>query len=305
MTSLPVQAIEAEIHEVERLLTQIPEDAAIDRFSFKQRLDHLRAELAYLQRPGKAPERLRLTFRGAPVSDSRGIHADFSGKVSTAFSDAFSAILAGLNNNLNYMGPIPDRSRHPLLITGTAVGSFGFEIELPVDDDLFAEYSGADDAIELFRNLLRTSAEGTDDEIAEIVQEIHPRAVKKVVDFLEVQHLNNAWCGIEFRGDYFKYSNLGQLEISENRLREDNINEGNETFRGEFLGILPQSRTFEFQVLNEETILKGKIDREIEEPSVLNRDWLHKLVTATFSVVRVGNGRPKYALKSLESLSRS
>lgn len=302
MSSHSIAALQSEINELEMILVNIPGDAVMDRFSFEQRLARAKAELEKLQVPGQAVESLRLTFRGSPVSGSRGIYADFSGKASSAFADAYSAILAGLNSTLNYTGPIPEKTKRPLLITGTAIGSFGFEIELPVDKDLFAEYSGADDAIEKFKKLLRVSAEGTDDEIAEIVQDIHPRAVRKVADFLEVLHQSNAWCGLEFREDYFKYSDLDQLKISEDRLRAENIKEGPETYVGEFQGVLPASRTFEFSIADEHIILRGKIDKGINDPDVLNRNWLHLPVRATFDVLQVGQGRPRFTLASLDQL---
>lgn len=302
MISRSQLALQSEIEELRRILAGIPEDAVIDRFAFEQRLKLATDELEAAKVPGSFPESLRLTFRGAPVVGSRGIYAEFAGKASNAFSDAFSAILAGLNSTLKYMGPIPDKIKHPLLITGTAVGSFGFEIELPVEDDLFAGYSGADEAIEKFRDLLRVAAEGTDDEMAEIVEEIHPRAVRKVAEFLGVLHSNNAWCGLEFRDEYFKYTDLDQLTAAEERLREENIIEKEETYFGEFQGVLPQSRSFEFLVEEDGSILKGKVDKDLEDPDILNRDWLHKPLKVTFDVVQVGQGRPRYSLSSFENL---
>ncbi len=38
-------------------------------------------------------------------------------------------MVAALNGSLSMTGPIPNREQHPLLITGTAIGSFGFELE--------------------------------------------------------------------------------------------------------------------------------------------------------------------------------
>ena len=296
-------SIQSEIDELEKILAGIPEDAVIERFAFEKRLERARTELLSLDTPGATPESLRLTFRGSPVVGSKGIQADFAGKASTAFSDAFSAILAGLSSTLNYMGPIPDKAKHPLLITGTAVGSFGFEIELPSSTDLFGEYSRADEAIESFRELLRVSAEGSDDDIADIVQKIHPRAVRKVADFLDLLHRNNDWCGLEFRDQHFKYNNIDQLSISEDRLREENIDEREESYFGEFQGVLPQSRTFEFRVADGDSIIKGKVDDGIEDPDILNREWLHKPRRVTFDVVQVGQGRPRFTLKSLSKIS--
>lgn len=297
-----VSSIASEIAELKKILASIPDEALIERFGFEQRLERAQAEYLQLQAPGKAPESLRLTFRGAPILGSRGMTADFAGKASSSFADAFAAILAGINSTLRYKGPIPDRSKYPLMITGTAVGSFGFEMELPTDKDLFADYANADEAVELFRNLLMVSAEGTDDEIADIVQEIHPRAVRKVADFLDVLQTSDAWCGLEFRDRYFKYIDLEQLKSSKSRLTHENIDERDETYFGEFQGVLPQSRNFEFKNAVDGSIIRGKVDQQIDDPDILNRIWLYRAVTVKFSAVQVGQGRPRFTLISLDHI---
>lgn len=295
-------SVQSEIDELEKILAALPEESAIERYAFERRLESARHVFESLAPREREAEALSLTFRGSPVDASHGISADFAGKASNAFADAFAAVLAGQNNRLRYMGPIPDKSRYPLMITGTAVGSFGFEIELPKDFDLIDELVGADQAVDTLKALLRVSAQGTDEEVTELVENIHPRAVKKVADFLEVLHQNDAWCGLEFRDDFFKYSSIEQLEVSEARLKEENIARTEEVFFGEFQGVLPQGRTFEFKVAGEDNIIRGKVDPAIDEPDVLNRDWLHRPVQATLSVVQVGQGRPRYTLLSLDSL---
>lgn len=296
-------SIESEIKEIERLLSTIPAEDVIDRYAFEQRMKGARLELENLGQPDRSPESLKLTFRGAPVVGSHGIAADFAGKASSAFADAFAAIMAGLNSTLRYMGPIPDKARNPLLITGTAVGSFGFEYELPLDSgDLFADHGGADAAVESFKTLLKVSVHGSDDEISDVVEEIHPRAVRKVADFLQVLSQNSAWCGLEFRDDFFKYSGIDQLIESERRLRAENIAERTESYFGEFQGVLPHSRNFEFKVADDGSVIRGKVDQEIDDPDILNREWLHKPTMASFLVVQVGQGRPRFTLMSLDSL---
>lgn len=302
MRTSPHSSVQSEIDELEKILAALPETSAIERYAFERRLETARQTLEGLSPREQEPEALSLTFRGSPVDASRGISADFAGKASNAFADAFAAVLAGQNDRLRYMGPIPDKSRYPLMITGTAVGSFGFQIELPKDFDLIDELVGADQAVNTLKSLLRVSAEGTDEEVTELVEDIHPRAIRKVADFLDVLHQNDAWCGLEFRDDFFKYSNIEQLEISETRLKAENITRTEETFFGEFQGVLPQGRTFEFKISGDEGIIKGKIDPAIDEPDILNRDWLHKPVQATLSVVQVGQGRPRYTLLSLDNL---
>lgn len=121
--------IASEIRELENLLAAISEGNVIERMSLESRLESAKAALAGL--PQQFAPKARLTFRGKPVFGSHGIAADFGGKAAGAFSDAFAAVAAGLSEGLRYMGPIPNRDKNQLLITGTAIGSFGFEFELP------------------------------------------------------------------------------------------------------------------------------------------------------------------------------
>ncbi|RAZ81940.1 hypothetical protein [Cereibacter johrii] len=296
-------ALLSEIGEVKAILERIPSENVIDRFGLESRLAELEAELAQLPDRIQEPERLSLTFRGEPVRGSSAISADFAGSASSAFVDAFSAIIAGLKGHLKYSGPIPDKVSVPLMITGVATGSFGFEMELPnLQGEFFEERVSAGDAVEILRELLRVSAKGTDDDISDIVEEIHPRAVRKVADFLSEVSKKGAWCGLEFRDSYFKYSSLDELKKSEKRLRKENISETEETYFGEFQGFLPQGRNFEFVVSDHSGIIRGRLGPDIEDPDVLNREWLHRPTRVKFNVVQVGQGRPRFTLVSLDDL---
>ncbi|ESZ27271.1 hypothetical protein [Mesorhizobium sp. L2C084A000] len=297
-------ALASEVAELEAVLSRIPETSVIERFGFEQRLKTARAALGQAQDTIE-PERTQLTFRGLPVKGSQGIYAEFGSKAAVAFTAAFTAILAGMKDRLNYMGPIPDKARNQLLITGTAVGSFGFEFQLPsLNPDFFSESGGAEEALERLLGLLEVSAEGTDDDVAELVAEVHPRAVRKVASFLEYLSRNQAWCGLEFKQNVFKYRNVEQLRRSRDRLSEGNIRETHEEFVGELQGVLPKGRTFEFSVSGADQILRGKVGIGIEDPDILNREWLHKPVRVSLNVVQVGKSRPSYILADLERISR-
>ncbi len=174
-------SVVAEIRELEELLTAIPEENVIERMSLEARLQTARDLLAKLPQIREAPK-ARLTFRGRPVFGSHGISADFGAKAAGAFSDAFAVVAAGLSEGLRHIGPIPNRDRNQLLITGTAIGSFGFEFELPTQSaTLLPEIERAEEAMQKIENLFRLAAKGSDDDIAEVIDEIHPRAVKKSV----------------------------------------------------------------------------------------------------------------------------
>lgn len=296
-------ALLSEIRQVRTILDNIPSENVIDRFGLEARVKELEAELEVLPDRLQELEKVALTFRGEPVRGSSAISAEFAGSASSAFAEAFSAIVAGLKGSLKYSGPIPDKTTTPLMITGVATGSFGFEIELPVlQGEFFEEQANSGTAVEIIKELLRVSAEGSDDDISDIVEEIHPRAVRKVADFLSSIHKKGAWCGLEFRDSYFKYRNLEQLKNSVTRLRKENILETEETYFGEFQGVLPQGRNFEFVIADGSGIVRGRLGPDIEDPDVLNRQWLHQPITVKFSVVQVGQGRPRYTLLSLDDL---
>lgn len=298
--------IRSEVSEIESILARIPPENVIDRFGLEARLGELNLELAALGDRVQDAERLQLTFRGQPVLGSRAIAADFAGAASSAFVDAFSAIIAGLKGSLRYSGPIPDKVSSRLMITGMATGSYGFEMELPAfQSDLFAESATPGDAAQLLRELLRVSATGSDDDISDIVEAIHPRAVRKVADFLSVVSKKGAWCGLEFRNEYFKFDNLDQLKNSEYRLRSENIIEGEEVYFGEFQGILPKGRTFEFVLSDDSDVIRGRLGLDIGDPDILNREWLHKPIKVKFSYVQVGQSRPRYSVEKLEDIGLS
>ena len=296
-------ALLSEIGEVKTILEKIPSENVIDRFGLESRLEELNLELERLPDRIQEAEKLSLTFRGEPVRGSTAISADFAGSASSAFVDAFSAIVAGLKGSLKYSGPIPDKSSVPLMITGMAKGSFGFEMELPSSQgEFFEDGASAGGAVEILKELLRVSAKGSDDEISDIVEEIHPRAVRKVADFLSEVSKKGAWCGLEFRNSFFKFSSLEELRSSEERLRQENISETEESFFGEFQGFLPQGRNFEFVVSDGSGIIRGRLGPDIEDPDVLNREWLHQPTRVKFNVIQVGQGRPRYTLLSLDDL---
>lgn len=293
--------IASEIRELEKLLAAIPEGNVIERMSLESRLESAKAALAGL--PQQFAPKARLTFRGKPVFGSHGIAADFGSKAAGAFSDAFAAVAAGLSEGLRYMGPIPNRDKNQLLITGTAIGSFGFEFELPAaEPSLFPEAEKAQEAMTKIEALFRLAAEGSDDEVAEVIEEVHPRAVKKVHDFLELLVQQHAWCGLEFADRFFIYTDYAQIKASCERLKDENIQEREETYQGKFQGILPTGRTFEFQPSDREGVIRGKVDLAIADPDVLNREWLHKPVTVKLNVMQVGQGRPRFTLMTLDDL---
>ena len=297
-------SLTSEKNQLEAILHQIPEDEVIERASFEARLARVNEGLSALTPPAPV-KKASLTFRGDPVIGSRAIAADFTAKVTSLFSDAVAAIAAGLQENLKYMGKIPHKKDNRLFITGTAIGSFGFEFEVPTtdtEDDLFPESSPAAEALDRLLKVFEITASGDDEALAEVVDEIHPRAVKKIAEMLDYTAKEQAWCGLCFSGQSFRFRDHQQLEAAAARVREDNIKESTEEIDGVFTGVLPKSRRFEFKSLDGKIDIRGKVSAEIEAPEQLNKK-LNKAFKVKFDVVQVGQGRPKYTLLSLDHLT--
>ncbi|MDR1632607.1 MAG: hypothetical protein LBR97_06985 [Dysgonamonadaceae bacterium] len=295
----------SEIHELEQIISAIPAENVIDRMSFETRLKTVKEELARLPPQGAEAAPACLTFRGKPVFGAHGILADFGTKAATLFSDVFSMVISDTNETLSDSGPIPGKDALPLIITGTAVGSFGFEFELPPkENSLFPDLvDPAEDAIKKIENLFRLAAEGSDDDITEQIADMHHRTITKIHEFLNFMVQQEAWCGLEFGDTFFRFMDLKQIKYAASRFSDNNIQKYEEPCKGKFQGVLPINRIFEFKLSTQDDVIRGKIDRTIDKPEVINQKWLNNPVTAKFHVMKIGQGHPRYALMSLNDIS--
>jgi hypothetical protein len=277
-----------------RMIAETPEEDVLDRTSLSARLRTVE-ELLSQSHPGKRdPARVRLTFRGRPVVGSHGILAEFGMKAVNGFTESVTAMAASLIAPLAAMGPIPNRDQHQLLITNTALGSFGFELEEHRTGQLMlGEESAVAQALVRTQSLLR-GTQGTDDELADSAADADRRALDKVRAFLEVLADNEAVCTVQFGESIVSFGDVGQVRTSIERLSQENLREESEELRGELQGVLPKARAFEFK-LESSQIIRGKISPTVVDPDALNRD-LHRLVVIKVMVTRVGSGRPRYML---------
>lgn len=295
--------LSSEVNTLKELLENIPLENVIDRLGIESRLTEVEQELLCIN-PFHISKKAKLTFRGNPVEGSQAISAVFASKATKFFSEAVAAVSAGLSGNLNDRGPIPASNLNQLMITGTAIGSFGFEFELPKPDsfDLCPEESIVEKAVDDIRQLFESAAIGTDDELNDLIGEIPHRAVTKIYDFLSYLEEQEAKCGLEFNNKFFRFDNKEQLDNAIHRLDNDNIHEEQVTYKGFFQGALPSARNFEFNIELENQVIKGKISKEITNPEKLISDWYQKPAQVKLTVIRVGNSRPKFILKSLSDI---
>ncbi|MBF8274496.1 MAG: hypothetical protein HW380_3601 [Magnetococcales bacterium] len=285
----------AEIKFLHARLDELPNSARLMRISTESRLRAVEKRLAQGPVDEGEPARVRLTFNGRPVIGSHGIFVEFGMKAVTSFTEAVTAIAASINSPLAAMGPIPNREQHQLLITNTAMGSFGFELEEYRAGQLpFAEESLVAQALDRTQNLLQCTL-GTDDQLADSASETDPRALDKVRVFLQTLSDAEAICTMQYQDRGFRFTDVGQVRKSLARIGQDNLHDDEQCLEGKFLGVLPNGRTFEFKVDGQDEVIRGKVGAVILDVDQLNRHLYHP-ANIKVMVTRVGNGRPRYVL---------
>jgi len=298
MISLEHQQLLAEKNFLNRDLAETPEAATLTRRSLEVRLRKVETALAAMTDGVSLPARARLTFNGLPVVGSHGIFADFGMKAVSSFTDAVTSVAASLRAPLASMGPIPNRDQNQLLITNTALGSFGFELEeYRHQQSMGVEESSLAVALERTRALLQSTL-GNDEELADRASETDPRALDKVRAFLRVLADNEAVCSLQYGEQQVRFQDVGQVRSSLARLAADNLQERQVQIVGSFEGALPNARTFEFKLAESEQVVRGKIADAVQNIDLIN-EHRHMRVTISVTITQVGSGRPRYVLTQL------
>lgn len=295
--------LQAERTTLEKFLAQLAPSSVIERMSLEARKTKIEEALASQPAPSREPVRAKLTFRGKPIVGSHGMFAEFGAAAVNNFVGAVAAIGASQNGPLGARGTLPNRDDFRLLITGTALGSFGFELEEAPKDNtmLFPEVSLVEAAIEQTKAIMEATI-GTDDELADAVSEADPRALETLRAFLKTLADQEAVCTLEFKDKPFRFADVGQVRLSEVRLSRDNIHEDHQQIEGFFQGVLPKWRTFEFRIESSQEVIRGKVGPDIPDASAINR-ILERITTIDVLERRVGSGRPRYVLSRYAELS--
>jgi hypothetical protein len=284
---------------LQRMIENTPIDDVLDRGSLTARLEEIEFQISEAKVIEREPARARITFNGRPVVGSYGIFADFGTKIVGAFNEAVTSVAASLSGGLAAKGPIPNREQNQLLITNTALGSFGFDLEeYRSGQTMTDEKSVLDLAIERTQRLLQGTIDTDDELLADTASELDQRALDKVRAFISTLAENEAVCALQYRNQFFRFNDVGQVRRSLERIGRDNLREDEQTFSGEFQGVLPRRRTFEFKIAGTDQVIVGKVAPVIEDVDLIN-NHLHKQVEIRTMVTRVGGGHPRYLLLGL------
>ena len=288
----------SEIGTLQQLLEGVTDDRAIERRSLETRLRRLRERIRGVAVDPR-PKKVAVTFTGKPVLDNYGIDANFGATAMSLFSDTIRIATAGMTGELKDTGQIPRNALGQPVITDVTVGSFGFELELPAATRQPDSTSFSEEAAIKVQDLLRLSNEGSDDELSEIANDLHPRAVNKVTQLLGFMARREARFAMDFDGKEFRFHSDGEVEDSAKRLTPSNIEERTETVVGVMIGVVPARRYFELNT-GDGTTIEGRIGREIGDLYGLAERYTNQRVTTRIRSVRVGRGGTRYTLTAVE-----
>lgn len=288
----------SELAMLEEMIESIDADRVIERVGLQARRDAIAKELESLS---AEPRRVTLTFKGTPVRGSHSIHGDFGGKAAALFSEAVATLDADIATSLGGGGPLPNGDARQLQIVGTAIGSFGFEFELPAAETPTLPGVVGDsmvEAVERTISVIREANGGDDETFSELLGTIHPRATKKLRAFVKHVVDRGARFAVQFGDQRANVSDDGEGSAILDALDEEHIVQEEVTLSATLIGILPEARRFEARTAD--GLIRGPVDAAMGDLAAASPPWLNQVVTLTLRKTSVAGSRTSYVLLAVK-----
>ncbi len=292
----PIQYLLSEKQTVQRFLDETPLDEVLERNSWIARLSSLDEEIE-AENNRRKPARSIITYKGPSVVGSYGVASAFGLAATRAYTNLVQQVAAQSERfePLGARGSVPNSKKNDLLVVGPAFGSFGFELEEQLDDQLTIDGRTAiSSALDKTQALLQGTLQ-TDDELTEVVTGIDPRAITALRLFLNVLVKNEAVCAVETDQTRFHFDKPDEVASSLKRLDAKNIHRQELALAGEFRGMRPGPRDFEFRREDTGDDITGKIDLAVSNIEAINQN-LGRRAQLPLVSYQIGNGRPRYLL---------
>ena len=234
----------SEVHTLERLLGRLAEDRVVMRIGYEDRLERARQKLEGVVPPPR-PKTMEVSFTGEPVQSYYGIDANFAAESIAIISDAVRLATAGATGELKPTGQIPRNTMGQPIITGVTLGSFGFELELPIPEGDPHGFSYPEQAINRIQTLLTSANEASDEQLSNAAMAVHPRAVNKTGGLLDLMRKRDAQLTIQYQDNKVELSTSDDIKRVAERLNPTNVEDRTTQVTGTMLGVLPSTRQFE------------------------------------------------------------
>lgn len=135
---------------------------------------------------------------------------------------------------------------------------------------------------------------GTDEDLADAASGIPARAMDLLRSYLELLIQANAYSTVVVDGQEARFRNIGEIERGLIRIRRENLVAVERVLKGQFVGILPEARTFEFFAEGIDHVVRGKLASGV--PAGILRKRLDETMSIRIIETRVRSGRPRYSV---------
>ena len=155
----------------------------------------------------------------------------------------------------------------------------------------------------MIQDLLQGTLDRADDELSELAGRLHPRAVRKLGEFVEIVKNNGAQVAIGLNGREVALRTRSDVEQAMSRLATRNIVEATTTMTGTLIGMVPSRSSFEFRERNTDEPIQGRIGHELEAPYRMAATYTNREVRVRIRRVQVGRSQPQYTLLEILGLA--
>lgn len=241
--------LQADLDAVEAILASLPACDPLGRLSLDAYRGELVSALDEARDHTEHSARVEAAFGGEPVVGNGGIHA------------AFLADVVGSLQELLARSCDPSGRAH-LFVTGLSTYPPGVTLEEldAVGGRLFP--SPLRRAITSVIERLDRLAHGTDDDFAELLDSLEPRALKAARDLVGRVCRNEGTLRLA-QGDRMVHLCDAGLERAWRRLEATHVDEAPFRLTGQLLGIIPLGRRFEFRPDDGRPTITGRVDPDV------------------------------------------
>lgn len=264
---LTIDSLKAEAAGLRELLREAEAYGdTVGELQYKERLEDIAHELQGLAATESHQASIALFFSGKPVFGSRGIAAEFAGKLLESYQDIVSKTFARAEiGSLGERGRVPMKQSTDLMVTGLTHGSFGFVLE-ELSDQAELHDTALKEIVASVSDLLQHVSAESEVEFDTAAEDLDPRTLVALRDFFK--GLDTSEAAVRFIEDDREFF-LDEGAVHRGRMRTEatEIDEKPEVIEGILMGFLPDHRKFELREASGTTIY-GTVSKEAAEQFV-------------------------------------
>lgn len=288
------QSIEYQILEIERLLSISDNNPFVD-IPLRERLDNLKKQLEELPKDLKEPK-ITLLFTGNAVFGSLGIKSSFVSKTINPVQELIKiqAAITKFGKEFGKRGKIKKGEISEMYLTSLPTGSFGYELSLLNNVDLFDEQYVSDsiqDFIELIEFTIRD-----EERFIKIMDNYPIRTLSHLKNLLKEINSENSILKIE-SGSLYKEFSRDEIRIGYDRVSSTISNTETIKLNGIFKGAFIESGRFEL-IDNEGNTVHGYVSDDLTEEDIAqyNRTYSNEECSITLKKILQNIITAKYRL---------